>query len=117
MRTWLRSRGLSSATRYHEGLYSSSDIQLKRSGQPRPERKAQPVGEAVGPDPHQPALVDVDLADALHPGPQPGGIAFQARLHAEGVAPLLGDVHGGDARHDEREALLRDRGHGERAAL
>src|SRR5919204_391116 len=112
MRAWLRSRGRSPATRYHEGL-SRSDI----SGQERPELQAQPVGRRARPDPHELALLDMDLADAAHAGPQARRVAFQARLDAKDVLAFLRQVHRHDRGDGEGKALAGHRAHRELAAL
>src|SRR6185295_15739748 len=100
----------------------SSDLRLsrdtaRRSGQRGPEPQPRAVDQAVGPDPDQLAVVDLDLADALHAGPQPAGRIVERRLDAEAVLAVLGRVDRGDLADGEGEALLRDRRHRQAAAL
>src|SRR5688572_32690816 len=101
-------RGLSDATRYHDGL---KRVSLTRclgrpregggpvffsSRPPRPDPHAQPVSDLVGPDPAELAPLDVDLADAFHARAQLLHAADQLRLDAEEVATLLHHRHRGD---------------------
>src|SRR6476646_962952 len=116
MRAWLRSRGLSFATRYHEGL-SRSDKAPPASGQERPELQAQPVNGAARPDPGEVALLNLDLADAGHARAQPAGAGVQARLDAKHVAALLRQVDRDNRGDGESEGLAGHRRHRELAAL
>src|SRR5512145_1083725 len=103
MRAWLRSRGRSALTRYHDALNRGSTTPIasrsrlaRDSREPPPEREAQPVERVVGPDPDERAPVDLDLRDAFDRGPQPRRGAREARLDPEVVAPFLGVGDGGE---------------------
>src|SRR5688572_5731700 len=108
-------RGLSEATRYHEGLKRVSLTRYSRP--PRPEPHAQPVPDLVGPDPAELAPLDVDLADAFHPRAQLLHAADQLRLDAEEVAALFHHRHRGDLFHLERQRVVRHAGERKAAAL
>src|SRR3990167_10727383 len=55
---------------------------------PFPPGQAQPVGEAVGPDPQQATFASVDLAHALHARAQPRRGGVEHGLHLEGIAAI-----------------------------
>ena len=50
----------------------------------------------MGPDPHQLALLHLDLAHSLHPRPQAEVTLVQGGLDAKEIDTLLGGVHGSD---------------------
>src|SRR3970040_1259283 len=110
-------RGLSAATRYQEGLRSASLTRAPPSRPPRPDPHAHPVHDLAGPDPGEPAPLDLDLAHALHAGAQALQAALRARLDAEVVAALLGHRDRRDLLHAQRQRVVRHAGQGELAAL
>src|SRR6267142_1165094 len=117
MRKCERNRGRSSATRYHDALMSCCAIS-GLSGQPCPALQAEPFDQPAAPDPRQVALVDLDLGDAFHSGPQAQlGVRAEVRLDPEHVAALPGGAHRGDLGDAERIAVARQRGEDELALL
>src|SRR5437867_1679857 len=117
MWAWLRSRGVSFATRYHEELKSGPLIPAATLREPLPERQAQPVDHLVRPDPHQAAAVDLDLAHAFHPRTQPFGRVVGVPLDPEVVSPFARRRHGRDLVEGERYRVVRGGGEQELAAL
>src|SRR5258708_3338639 len=59
------------------------------SGEPLPNRQAQPVDKAMGPNPDQLVFAHFDLAHTLHAGTNPLRGALQPCLDPEEVAPFL----------------------------
>src|SRR5207247_10935542 len=117
MRKCERNLGRNSATRYHDALMSCCAISSP-SGQPCPALQAEPFDQPAAPDPRQVALVDLDLSDAFHSGPQAElGVRAEVCLDPEHVAALPGGAHRSDLGDAEWITVARQRGKDELALL
>src|SRR5574341_1937596 len=81
-------------------------LSLVISREPCPQLQPHPVDHLAGPDPDEQPAVDLDLAHALHAGPETPRRARKLRLDVEVVASLARRGDRRDLPHLERQGLV-----------